>query len=86
MPKEKPAMAATIARAIENEQIHDTPSTKTCQCPNCGFDGLPDLFEPGWPDELHELIAKHSELGVRESLPINYRDARYLLNRLRRMK
>ncbi len=64
----------------------ENQSDDNFQYPRCKLSGNSDLFEPGWADELHGLIAKHSELGTKDSPPVDYQDARFLLNRLRRMK
>ncbi len=83
--KEKPAMAATKERAYEDEHSHDTPSTEMCQCPQCGFNGAPDLFKPGWTIQLFELITRNSHLGIKQDISaMNIQDARYLYNWLSR--
>ena len=43
-----------------------TPTLDQFQCPRCQLSGDLNLFEPGWPDELHMLIAKHPELGIKD--------------------
>jgi len=62
-----------------------TPARDQFQCPQCQLSGDMKLFEPGWPDELHMLIAKHPELGIKYDLSdMDYKDARYLYNWLSR--
>ena len=87
--KEKPLSAPPITGVSQKDktlQSDDNQTDDNFQCPRCKLSGNSDLFEPGWPDELHGLIAKHPELGINDSLPVDHQDARYLLNRLRRMK
>jgi hypothetical protein len=81
----KPVTAATDAQAYENQQNHDTPVLDQFQCPQCKLSGNADLFQPFWPERLHEQIARHPGLGIPPDLAnMNYQDARYLYNWLSR--
>ncbi|MBI4006148.1 MAG: hypothetical protein HY356_05730 [Gammaproteobacteria bacterium] len=82
---EKPVQAGTMTRAINTQQVNDTPASDPFQCPRCQLSGNVDLFAPGWPDQLHELIARYPGLGISDDLSgMNYQDARYLYNWLAR--
>jgi len=62
-----------------------TPTLDQFQCPRCQLSGDLHLFEPGWPDEQHMLIAKHPELGIKDDpASMSHQDARYLYNWLSR--
>ncbi|OGT76836.1 MAG: hypothetical protein A2W76_05295 [Gammaproteobacteria bacterium RIFCSPLOWO2_12_47_11] len=79
--KEKPVQATTRTRAIKTKQSYHTPAPDQFQCPRCQLSGNTDLFTPGWPDQLHELIARHPGLGISGDLSgMNYQDARLLYN------
>jgi len=75
---EKPVLAATSARANEKLHSHDTPVLDNFQCPCCKLSGSADLFELGWPEQLHELIARNPGLGI--SGRMSFQDARFLCN------
>lgn len=64
--KEKPVMAATNTRASQYKQLqsNSTPACGNIQCPNCGFTGLPKLFETDWPNKLLILTTKYSANGA----------------------
>jgi len=83
--KRKPVPAATRTRAINTRQDHHTPAPDHFQCPQCKLSGNADLFQPGWPERLHEQIARHPGLGIPPDLStMNYQNARYLYNWLSR--
>ena len=85
--KEKPVLAATSTRAYEYQQSNDTPPADHFQCPRCKLSGNADLFELGWPERLHELIARYPGMGIRGDLSsMSYQDARYLFNWLSRKR
>jgi hypothetical protein len=83
--KEKPVLAGTKTRAIKTRQVNVTPSSEVFQCPCCKLSGRADLFVPGWPDQLFELLARNPGLGISgHCLNMDYQEARYLYNRLLR--
>ena len=79
--KRKPVQAGSNTRAVNLRQKHHNPIHDPFQCPRCQLSGNTDLFTPGWPDQLHELIARHPGLGISGDLSgMNYQDARLLYN------
>lgn len=55
------------------------------KCPRCGLAGDSDLFEPDWIDDLEQLCAKASGVGLpRDLSDYGWLDKRRLLNFLRR--
>jgi len=83
--KEKPVLAATNTRAINTRKTNVTPTSEVFQCPCCKLSGRTDLFVPGWPDQLFELLAHNQGLDISGyCLNMDYQEARYLYNRLLR--
>ena len=83
--KKKPVQADSKTRVSKLHQTHDTPAPDQFQCPRCKLSGNAELFQPGWPERLHEQIAHHPGLGITCDLSsMNYQDARYLYNWLSR--
>jgi len=61
--KEKPVQACGKTRVSKLHLAHDTPPPDHFQCPRCKLAGNADLFQLGWPERLHELIARISGMG-----------------------
>jgi len=80
--KRKPVQAGTRTRAINTKQAHYTSASYQFQCPRCKLDGNADLFQPGWPERLRELIANTPGLRVVSSVlsDMGYQEAHCLFN------